>query len=198
MKKKANIFIDGFNLYYGLKTFGNKYKWLDVQALGESFITQNDTELSQVHYFTALISGDDDASFRQRLYLDALQAHCDKITIHYGHFLHKDKRCHNCGKTSRIPEEKKTDVNIACEILKGAYEDQYDLGYLVSGDSDLVPPVTITTQMEKTIIVAHPPKRKSDELCKAASNWFSISQGKLKKSQMPNQVGTHRRPPTWY
>jgi hypothetical protein len=34
-----------------------------------------------------------------------------------------------------------TDVNIATQILIDAFQDKYDMTMLISGDSDLVPPI---------------------------------------------------------
>lgn len=195
--KKAIVYIDGFNLYYGLNHYGHKYKWLDIQALSESFINDDNTELVEVKYFTALVKGDSAKRYRQKVYLEAIKATCPKLTIEYGHFLFKDKRCRNCGNVARIPEEKKTDVNIACEIVKGAFEDQYDVAFLVSGDSDLVPPVKIAVEKGKTVIIANPPKRKSEELCKTATNWFAISEAKLRRSQLSLQLDGVSKPQEW-
>jgi uncharacterized LabA/DUF88 family protein len=195
--KKAIVYIDGFNLYYGLNSFGSKYKWLDLQTLAENFINDDNTEIVAVKYFTALVKGDAAKSERQKTYLNALTANCAKLSIEYGHFLFKDKTCRNCGHLTRIPEEKKTDVNIACSMLKDAYSNAFDLAYLISGDSDLVPPVKIVTELGKVVIVAHPPKRKSDELCKVASNWFAISEAKIRLSQFPNQIGSIQKPTEW-
>lgn len=195
--KKAIVYVDGFNLYYGLCSFGSKYKWLDLQALAESFLKDDDTEVVAIKYFTALVKGDEAKSIRQKTYLNALQEGCSKLIIEYGHFLFKDKRCKNCGHLARIPEEKKTDVNIACAMLQDAYSNDFDLAYLVSGDSDLVPPVKIVTELGKIVIVAHPPKRKSDELCKSASNWFAISESKIKSHQLINAIGSYQKPSEW-
>lgn len=187
--KKAIVYIDGFNLYYGLKeAYGHKYKWLDIQALGQSFIDQPDVELILVRYFTSIVRGDKSMRYRQKQYLDALKIQCQKLKIEYGHFLYKDFRCRACRRVTKIPEEKKTDVNIASKIINDAYDDLYDVAYLVSGDSDLAMPVKIVIGRGKKIIIANPPKRKSNELNKIASGWFSISKTKLKYCQLPEQI----------
>nr|VFK14734.1 MAG: hypothetical protein BECKLPF1236A_GA0070988_101121 [Candidatus Kentron sp. LPFa]VFK30424.1 MAG: hypothetical protein BECKLPF1236C_GA0070990_101102 [Candidatus Kentron sp. LPFa] len=43
---------------------------------------------------------------------------------------------------------------------------------------------------EKKTIVAHPPRRKSEELCRIASGWFPISEQKLKRNQLPKSIRT--------
>ncbi|MDC9727550.1 MAG: NYN domain-containing protein [Candidatus Thioglobus sp.] len=202
--KKVIVYIDGYNLYYGLRSaYKGKYKWLDLQALSESFLQKN-MSLIAVKYFTAITKSNSETKNRQEIFLKALAVHCDKLEITYGRFLSKTKQCRECGNTHQSYEEKKTDVNIACQILNDAHLDKYDYCYVVSGDSDLVPPVEIVKQLfpDKTIIVAHPPKRKSAELCKVADGYFAISKQKIKVNQLPqsiqNTTGNElTKPKTW-
>jgi hypothetical protein len=54
MKQRINIYIDGFNFYYGLKhNSWRKHYWLDLVKFFEQFV-RNDQELNVVYYFTAL------------------------------------------------------------------------------------------------------------------------------------------------
>ena len=185
------VYIDGYNLYYGLRdAYGGRYKWLDLQSLSRSFLKSN-MELVGVKYFTAITKASNSHQ-RQAIYLKALEAHCDRLDIILGRFLSKIKRCRTCGAEYPSYEEKKTDVNIACHILNDAHRDGFDCCYVVSGDSDLVPPLEIIRQYhpEKKTIVAHPPRRKSEELCRIASGWFPISEQKLKRNQLPKSIRT--------
>ena len=189
-KQRVIVYIDGYNLYYGLLSkFRGKYKWLDLQAFSESFL-QTGMELVAVKYFTAITKSTASAKQRQEIYLSALQAHCDKLAIYYGRFQRKTKQCRHCGEQHLGYEEKKTDVSIACEILNDTHLDRYDRCYLVSGDSDLAPPLKIIRKhhQNKQTIVAHPPHRKSWELCQIANGWFAISEKKFKNNQLPAKV----------
>ena len=49
--------------------------------------------------------------------------------------------CNRCGHAWLIAKEKMTDVKIATQIIIDAYNDEYDMAMLISGDSDLVPPI---------------------------------------------------------
>ncbi len=188
--KRVAVYIDGFNFYYGIRSLGQRYKWLDIQALSQSFIKENE-DLVTVKFFTANINGRNDASDRQSIYLSALDKYCDKAQIIKGYFA-KARLCNHCKNKSN--EEKQTDVNIACEILQDCYEDKFDIAYLVSGDSDLVAPVKKALTLNKTIIVVAPPNRKSQELNKAASNYFDINEIRLRKCQLPDEIPTKRNP----
>lgn len=202
--QKAMVYIDGYNLYYGLRAaYGGRYKWLDLQALALGFL-KPDMELAGVKYFTAITKDTSDSHRRQAIYLKALEVYCDRLEIIHGRFLSKTKRCRACGARYPFFEEKKTDVNIACHILNDAHRDRFDCCYVVSGDSDLVPPLEMIRQYhpDRKTIVAHPPKRKSEELCRIANGWFSVGEQKLKHSQLPDSIQTKNgrritRPDEW-
>ena len=202
-KQRVIVYIDGYNLYHGMQeAFGNKYKWLDLQSFSGSFLRPG-MELVAVKYFTAITKKEGSVR-RQEVYLKALESYCDKLEIFYGVFLAKDRRCHNCGTEYVVYEEKETDVNIACEILNDTHLDNYDCCYVVSGDGDLVPPLKIVREYHpgKRVIVACPPRRRSEGLCMAADGWFAIGKRKFKDNQLPETVASIRggrmfRPPEW-
>ncbi|MFL1587059.1 NYN domain-containing protein, partial [Stutzerimonas stutzeri] len=77
---------------------------------------------------------------RQNRYIDALTAR-GGVSIDYGHFLSRPARCRSCGAKWQRNEEKKTDVNIAVRLLEDAFDDLFDVAIIVSGDSDLAPPI---------------------------------------------------------
>ena len=57
MKRRVIVYIDGFNLYYGLVK-GTLWKWLDLVALARSLL-RDDMELVGVKYFTSRVRQDD-------------------------------------------------------------------------------------------------------------------------------------------
>lgn len=190
--QRTIYYIDGLNLYYGLKSKGwRRFYWLDLRRLALNLLLSNQ-ELGAVRYFTARVSStprDQLKPVRQNSYLEALATLPD-LTIHLGHFLMKKQYCWNCGKTWQVPEEKMTDVNIAVELLSDAYDNRFDTAIIVSGDSDLTGPVRSvrTRYPDKHVIVAFPPGRHSVDLNKAASASFTIGRKKLRDSQLPETV----------
>ena len=131
-----------------------------------------------VKYFTSRVSqrpGNWGKWKRQNTYLEALIAIGD-VTFYYGHYIDKSVRCRRCGATWHDAEEKKTDVTIAVELLCDAQDDRFDTAIVVSGDSDLSPPVTavIARHPQKRVIVAFPPGRHSSELSTVSTNAFTI------------------------
>jgi hypothetical protein len=103
-------YIDGYNLYHGLKDkFGGRYLWLDPVKL-VSRIRPRDT-LLEVGYFTAKIRNDAHAESRQQSHLGAMSAtggSCLKIT--FGRYQEKSLTCRRCGSQWTTYEEKETDV----------------------------------------------------------------------------------------
>jgi hypothetical protein len=93
---KTNIYIDGFNLYYGL--FNNRkrqlpWKWLDLQSLATRLLPQRMT-LNRIRYFTADVverPNDPDQPARQQIYLRALST-IPSLSIHKGNFLTSRKK----------------------------------------------------------------------------------------------------------
>ena len=63
------------------------------------------------------------------------------IELHFGHYLQKEIKCRNCGASWQSNEEKMTDVNIATQLLIDAFNDDFDVAIVVSGDSDLTTPI---------------------------------------------------------
>ncbi|MGH2422684.1 NYN domain-containing protein [Pseudomonas canadensis] len=187
-------YVDGFNLYFGLKDSRfKKYYWLDLPALSVALL-KSDQQLATTHYFTARIRTNgrnaDDAK-RQTNYIDALAAQ-DNLTVHEGHYLEKTQRCNGCGATWKAYEEKMTDVNIAAQMLADAYEDRFDTAFIISGDSDLTTPIQQVRRRfpNKRLIVVFPPNRQSAQLKKAANGFLSIGEDKLRQNQLPDPVIT--------
>src|SRR5436190_19969834 len=75
-------YIDGFNLYYGLRERKWKqYYWIDPYRLIHSLLAP-EHQLVGVKYFTARVRGPDDKRDRQSRFLDALGAVSQAEVIH--------------------------------------------------------------------------------------------------------------------
>lgn len=199
-------YIDGFNLYFGLKNKGwKRYYWLDLEALSEALMIAGQT-LETTHYFTArlrLVGNNHADKQRQDDYLDALLTR-NNLQIHHGHYLRKTRQCRSCGASWPDYEEKMTDVNIAVQLIADAFDDNFDTALIISADSDLTTPVQLVRKRfpNKKIVIAQPPGRNSNQLSQAANTAFQISRKKVQTSQLPETVTTAdgvtlQRPATW-
>ena len=190
--QRTIAYIDGFNLYYGLKQKRwRRYYWLNVQRLMQELLKPQQ-HLVGTKYFTSRISStpsDPHKHKRQGTYLEALQTLPD-LRIFYGHYLQKPVRCRQCGSRWRVHDEKMTDVNIAVELMVDAFQDAFDTALLISGDSDLVGPVRAVTRLfpGKRVVVGFPPARFSRDLQRAASAYLVIHRRSLAASLLPNEV----------
>ena len=204
--QRVSVYIDGFNLYYGLKSKGwRRYYWLDLCRLSENLLRPGQ-RLVRVRYFTTRISpqsGNSARRKRQNTYLEALETLSD-LHIHYGHFLPKNRSCSQCGAVEETYEEKMTDVNIAVELLGDAQDNAFDTAIIVSGDSDLTSPTSAVRHRypAKRVVVAFPPNRVSKQLCQTATSWFTIGRRVISDSQLPERVAKTdgyvlRKPSQW-
>lgn len=187
-KERVIVYVDGFNLYFGIKEAGfNNCKWLDINKLVLDLI-KPDQELSGIKYFTSSVSNNPDKQKRQITYIEALET--TGIKVYYGHYQKGTIECRRCGNIWANYNEKMTDVNIATQMMIDAFTDQYDIAMLISGDSDLVPPVKeIHAHFpRKRVLIAFPPKRFNNSVSLVAKGYFTIGRKKLADNQFPPEV----------
>ena len=141
-------------------------------------------------YFTARLNSVDPAKQkRQAVFLEALGT-LYNFQIYYGHYLSKPVTCFKCKNTWNRFEEKMTDVNIATELLMDANDDRFDVAMIISGDSDLSPPLRMIKSSfpHKRLVAAFPPDRVSIHLKNFVHGHFIIGEANLRQSQFPDQV----------
>lgn len=141
-KKRCTIYVDGFNLYYGVLEDNPQWKWLNLQTFFEAL--RPDEEVVAVKYFTAEIEPEKRSSpkrDRQKRYFRALRM-LPKIHLIFGRYQLRWVTCRaQCRQKYQTPEEKKTDVNIAVAMINDTLQGLTDTMVLVSGDSDIEPAV---------------------------------------------------------
>lgn len=190
-------YVDGFNLYYGLREKGwERYKWLDVQALVQSMV-RSPAALAKLTYVTALNTNPPDRYQRHKTYVDALSRGTD-TTVCLGNIEARPRQCPGCGHKWKRPQEKQSDVLLALAMVTDAIYHRPDEVYLLSADSDLVPAVQQVQELGISVTVLRPPRRNSDELQDAAHRTLHISRSKFAQSLLPNPVtyshrGTERK-----
>jgi uncharacterized LabA/DUF88 family protein len=187
-KERVIVYVDGFNLYFGLKEAGFlSSKWLDIKRLCIDLLKPNQT-LAEVKYFTSRVSNNPDKQKRQTTYLEALQT--TGVKVYYGHYQTTKAECRTCGATWSTFNEKMTDVNIATQMIMDAYSDRCDMAMLISGDSDLVPPIIAIhgNFPGKRVFVAFPPKRHNSSVANVSKGSLVIGRKKLINNQLPSEV----------
>lgn len=186
--ERVIAYIDGFNLYFGLIEGGYDYcKWLNIKKLVLRLLKPNQ-ELIAVKYFTSRIGNDPDKQKRQNVYIEAIET--TGTTIQYGKFEEKPVECKRCGNIWKASHEKMTDVNIATRLIIDAYKDLYDMAMLISGDSDLIPPIRAIHELFplKRVFIAFPPKRHNYSMEQVAKGSEIIGRKKLIESQFEDEI----------
>jgi hypothetical protein len=187
--ERVIAYVDGFNLYFGLKDSGwRRYYWLNLERLVQNLLRPGQ-EATSVKYFTARVSQPPDKQRRQMTFIEALGT-LSSVEIFFGKYQLNPRHCYNCGHEDTVPNEKMTDVNIAVELLSDAFQDRFDMALLISADSDLVPPLRRIRQLfpGKKIVLAFPPQRSSMELKKVGHAYFTIGRDVIAKSLFPEAV----------
>lgn len=187
-KNRTIVYVDGFNLYFGMVEGGlENCKWLNIKALIESCLSNNQS-LVQIKYFTSRVANNPTKQKRQTIYIEALET--TGIKIVYGLYRAKTIECNNCGHSWLISSEKMTDVNIATHLIIDAFTDKFDTAILISGDSDLVPPIKAVHQQfpDKAISVFFPPERHNNTVAIAAKGSMILGRKKLMSNQFPNEI----------
>ena len=201
---KANVYVDGFNLYYGAVK-NTPYRWLDISAMCRLLLSKDD--IQRIKYFTALVDprpSDPDQRVRQETFLRAL-ATIPNLSSFYGFFLtHEVTMPRVGGGYAQVikTEEKGSDVNLATQLLVDAYHDDYEIAVIVSNDSDLLMPVQVVTrEFKKPVGLLNPQKNPSHALLPHIAFIKQIRPGVLAKSQFPKTLtdkrGSFSKPASW-
>jgi len=203
---KANVYVDGFNLYYGAVK-STPYRWLNVAAMCRLLLPRD--QINQIKYFTALVSPrphDSGQPTRQRTYLRALRT-IPNLTIILGSFLTHDVMMPLATPSSGYvkvikTEEKGSDVNLATHLLVDGYNDDYEIAVIVSNDSDLLAPIQVVTgQLKKPVGMLNPQKHPSRALLSHVKFVKQIRSGVLAKSQfqvtLTDARGRFSKPASW-
>ena len=208
----TNVYIDGFNLYYGSLKGNPTLKWLNPAEMCRILLPNR--EIHRIRYFTARISPlphDPQAPHRQSIYLRALET-IPNLTIHLGEFA---RRRANLPLADKDPteivtvikmEEKRSDVNLATYLLVDCFDGEFDEAVVISNDSDLTLPIKMVSErFGKRVGTINPsPRKKGISRALIAATDFqveAINRRALADSQFPDVLsdarGEFHRPPRW-
>ena len=213
-------YIDGYNLYYGLLR-KSQYKWLDVYALFRDQVLNQSSDLVEVRYYTAPMLGkmsdDLESPIRQRRYLQALRKmHPIGLTLIEGRIVASTPFQRLIRPIPEAPHlqkvqvldfnEKKTDVNIASDMINGAWLKTYDQAVLCSNDSALEGALRSIKEHHPHIrigliapISGDDPRKISSDLARF-SDWKKVlSTTLLSRSQLPDRIPSSHlsKPAAW-
>lgn len=202
---RANVYVDGFNLYYRAlrKT---PYKWLDLGALIDRMLPEHTVQ--NIHYFTARVkarSTNPGVGQRQDVYLRALGT-IPNLTVTYGTFLSSKTMAKRTDGRGMIEvhktEEKGSDVNLATLLMHHACRGEFEIAGILSNDSDLTMPIDmVRTQFAYPIILISPVASPNNSLRQAATEVRRLDTKALSNCQFADVLtdsrGTFHKPPGW-
>ena len=217
---RVGIYVDGFNYYYAVfrdpKRPYTANKWLDIRKLAEAIANEHGSPgtCAIARYCTAIVNDppyDPTRSHRQRTYLDAL-ASLPEVQVHIGTHVSVTKWGVPLSTPNAPPiafrtrEEKGSDVSLGSCLVRDAALGEFDLGIVVSNDSDLKDAVRIArVDFKRRLLVICPHQNRPMSVAlRQASNKknFRLNLGHLPHCQLPNPVVTTegrmiRKPASW-
>ena len=209
MRKRANVYFDGFNFYHGCVR-GTPHRWLDLGKLCKMLLPEY--TVHRIRYFTALVQAWDDPwqPQRQQTYFRALRT-SPILSIHLGQFTVNEKWRRLASPPPLpapqsvrvlIPEEKGSDVNLATFLLIDGFDRDCDVAVVVSNDSDLLLPMRLARErLGLEVGVINPHRNARPSLQNAADFYRIVSEGALRASHFPDRLtdehGTMHKPASW-
>jgi uncharacterized LabA/DUF88 family protein len=167
-KDRVMIFIDGSNLYHGLK---NECGTVNLDYLKFSDLLANKRKLIRTYFYAATIDArrNPETAKGQQSFLNALRE-IPYITIKYCALHYKADK----------PFEKGLDILIATDMLTNALRNCYDTAILVSGDGDFAPVLEEIARAGKQIENAVFSSTRSDALINASDLFIELNKDDLK------------------
>lgn len=161
---RAMVFIDGSNLYHSLKD-NEISTQVDFLKLGIKLA--GDDELHTVYYYNApVIERFSPDNYRaQQRFFDRVR-NTDGVILRLGRMKLK-------GGT---PVEKGVDVLLAVDMLKHAFQNDYDTAILVSGDGDFAELVSAVSGLGKKVKNAAFNSSRSDALLKVSHTFIELTE----------------------
>jgi uncharacterized LabA/DUF88 family protein len=142
---RVQIFVDGSNLYHRLRECIPSRNLLQFQYGAFVHWIVGARELAGKTYYIGVVRAAPDDARAQALRRDQQRLFAALSRggwgISRGFILRSDGGFH----------EKGVDVQMAVDLLAGAYEDRYDVAVLVSSDTDLIPALTKVRAMKKKV-----------------------------------------------
>ncbi len=147
---RVSVFIDGNNLYHGLRNLYGKDKSLKKFNFQEfiNFLIKNDKLIDVFYYNAQLDKSKNPKKFlSQKEFFDKLEK-IKNLKLILCKLLKR--------KIPRTPDFyyvlKEDDIHMAVDIVEGACDNKFDKAILISGDGDFVPAVKSVKNRNKKII----------------------------------------------
>ena len=176
---KVEIFVDGTNFLQAQRREGLEFR-VDLNRLA--------TRLSQgyhfvkLRYYTSPLPYPGTPSYRAQQKFFSEVSKSRRIELILGR--NEPRVDHITGRKYHV--EKETDVNLAVDMVVGAYRDRYDVAMLVAGDTDYVRAVTALQDRGKRLVWCHlPTQRWTDQLAQVSDAMIEMDPKFLRTCALP-------------
>lgn len=176
----VEIFVDGPNFHLGQRYEGLYFR-VDLNLLARRL--SRGYHFVKLNYYTSPLPDPNSPSYRAQQRFFAQIARSNRIELVLGR--NEPRVDPHTGRRHHV--EKETDVNLAVDMVVGAYRDRYDVAMLVAGDTDYVRAVQALKERGKQLIWCPlPTQRRIDQLAKLADDTMELDAKFLRTCALPN------------
>jgi uncharacterized LabA/DUF88 family protein len=182
MTERVMVFIDGANLHNCMKDYLGISQNVQIDVFGKKLAGTR--TLVRTYYYNSPAPPTSDQKSSQRFW--AKLGWLDNVRPRQGRIVPRtvDAECPSCKKRFPLKSytQKGVDTRIVVDVISLAQDDAYDIGIIVSGDSDLAEAIEwVREHTKKTIENACVPGRSwSEEIRKAADIKIQLTKDYLK------------------
>ncbi|WP_198384306.1 NYN domain-containing protein [Roseomonas sp. KE2513] len=183
-RKRAALYVDGFNLYHSLDDLKQPHlKWLNIAAVARLLVAGRPEDVVRIVFCTAIRMDDPGRIGRHRAYVRALEG--VGVVVLKGYFAEERRKCRSCGATWMHPTEKEGDTSLSITVIDDAHRDRFDVAYLITADGDQAPVARMIRDSfpDKELVTVAPPGRSHNyTILSATSRKASITEATVERS----------------
>jgi len=175
----VEVFVDGPNFHLAQQEEGIHVR-VDLNLLARRLSAGY--RLIRLNYYTSPLPYPGTAAYRAQQRFFAQISRSSRIQLVLGR--HEPRIDPETGRRYHV--EKETDVNLAVDMVVGAYRDRYDVAMLVAGDSDYVRAVQALQERGKKLVWCPlPAQRRVDQLARLADGTMELDLKFLRTCSLP-------------
>lgn len=165
---RAEIFVDGTNFHLSRRESGTSYP-IDINLLARRL--SRGYHFVKLRYYTSPLPHPNSPAYQAQQRFFAELEKSGRIDLVLGR--HEPRVDPATGKRYHV--EKETDVNLAVDMVVGAYEERYDVALLVAGDTDYVRAIRAVQARGKELVWCHlPSQRRTDQLAQLCDRTMEL------------------------
>jgi uncharacterized LabA/DUF88 family protein len=179
--RALEIFVDGTNFLLARSEAGFPFR-LDLNLFATRL--SRGYHFVKLRYYTSPLPDVRSPAYRsQQKFFDELRR-SRRVDLVLGRH---EPRTDRYGQRYHV--EKETDVNLAVDMVVGAYEERYDVAMLVAGDTDYVRAVRAVQARGKRVVWCHlPAQQHTDQLSQLCDERYELDEKFLRTCTL----GRHR------